>query len=78
MERRKICFRDMIKSCGLNDVQFQGQKYTWYGVREGELVKKRMDRVLVNLEWLEEFHNIQVINLPVVGSDHSLIVMNTD
>ena len=37
-----------------------------------------MDVVLANLEWLEEFPNMQVINLPAVGSDHYPIIVNTD
>ena len=68
----------MIESCALKNVQFQGQRYTWYGVREGELVKKRLDKVLVNLEWFEKFQNIQVFNVHAVRSDHLPIVLNTD
>ncbi|XWS29657.1 hypothetical protein CRYUN_Cryun24cG0048500 [Craigia yunnanensis] len=56
---------------------FNGQKFTWFGIREGVLIKERLDRILVNLEWMEEFPNIQVTNLLAVGSDHSPIVMET-
>ena len=69
-------FQGLINECLLNDPHFNGQKFTWFGVRERELIKERLDRVLVNLEWMDEFLNIQV-NLPALGSDHSPIVMNT-
>ena len=77
-KRKRNCFQELISSCLLNDVHYQGQKFTWFGIREGELIKERLDRVLANLEWLEEFPNMQVINLPAVGSDHSPIIMNSD
>ena len=48
-------------------MHFQGQKFTWFRIREGEISKERLDRVLVNLEWMEEFLNMQVTNLPVMG-----------
>ena len=34
--------------------------------------------VLVNMEWMEDFSNMQIINLTAMGSDHSLIIVNTD
>ncbi|XWS18039.1 hypothetical protein CRYUN_Cryun32bG0008000 [Craigia yunnanensis] len=78
-ERRKVeCFQEMIRDSDLNEVHFKGQQFTWFGMKEGELIKERLDRVLANLEWLELFHKIQVFNLPAVGSDHSPIVVDTD
>ena len=78
-EKRKIeCFQEMINSCGLNVAHYKGQKLTWYGIKEGELIKERLDRALVNLEWMEAFPNMQVLNLVAIGSDHCPIVVNTD
>ena len=58
-EKKKIeCFQEMINSCGLNDAHYKGQKFTWYGIREGELIKERLDKALVNLEWMEAFSNM--------------------
>ena len=67
-----------MESCSLNDVHFQGKKFAWFGIREGEVIKERSDRVLVNFEWMEEFPNMQVTNLPAMESNHSSIVMNSD
>ena len=78
-ERNKIeCFQEMMRECDLNEVKFQGQRFTWFGVREGELIKERLDRVLVNVEGMERLPNMQVLNLPAVGSDHSPMVLYTE
>ena len=50
-EMRKIqSFQELIESCSLKDVHFQGQKFTWFGTKEGEVIKERLDRVLVNFD----------------------------
>ena len=50
-ERRKIeCFKEMTATCSLNEVHSQEQAFTWFGIREGELIKEKMDRVLLNLD----------------------------
>ena len=78
-EKKKIeCFQEMINSCGLNDAHYKGQKFTWYRIRKGELIKERLDRALVNLEWMEVFPNMQIMNLAAMGFDHSLLVANSE
>ena len=55
-ERRKVeAFKELLDSCQLLNGGYKWQKFTWMGIREGELVKERLDRVLVNLEWLLAF-----------------------
>ncbi|XVF37472.1 hypothetical protein REPUB_Repub20aG0011000 [Reevesia pubescens] len=77
-ERRKLLsFQNLIRDCNLNEVHSQGQFFTWFGIRDGELIKERLDRVLVNFDWMEAFPDMQVFVLPAVGSDHSPIVMNS-
>ncbi|XWS30779.1 hypothetical protein CRYUN_Cryun23aG0019000 [Craigia yunnanensis] len=65
-------------NCAKSKIEINSQKYTSFRVKEGELIKERLDRVLVNLEWMKKFPNMQVINLPTIGSNHSQIVMNTN
>ena len=51
-EKMKVeCFQDMVYSCQQNDAMFQGQQFTWFGVLDGALIKERLDKVFVNLEW---------------------------
>ncbi|XVF37227.1 hypothetical protein REPUB_Repub19eG0128300 [Reevesia pubescens] len=43
-------FGDLLRFYQLDDIGFQGQQFTWYGVREEEVIKKRLDRAIVNAE----------------------------
>ncbi|OMO75565.1 Endonuclease/exonuclease/phosphatase [Corchorus olitorius] len=70
-------FRDMIESCNLIDLAFQGQRYTWIRKSEEVVIKERLDRVLVNASWLEIYPKTQIFNKPIVGSDHSPILMDS-
>ncbi|XVF09312.1 hypothetical protein REPUB_Repub07fG0081700 [Reevesia pubescens] len=63
------------KDYNLNEVQGQGQFFTWFGIRDGELIKENLDRVLVNLERMEASPNMQVFVKPAMGFDHSLLIM---
>lgn len=49
---RLVAFRDLLNDCALMDIGSKGCAYTWSNNREGgELVKKRLDRTLYNMEW---------------------------
>lgn len=69
----KKCFEfiSVIEGCGLVDLGFIGQKFTWYNYR-GPLFKiwKRHDRTMVNDKWLEIMPLTTVTHLSSVGSDH--------
>lgn len=45
-------FQDVVRYCQLTDMGFQGPKFTWCNKREEGLICKKLDRVLVNEEWL--------------------------
>ena len=62
----------------LIDLNFQGQKFTWISKRESGVIKERIERALVNLRWMEEYPRTQVLNRPIVGSDHQPILVNND
>ncbi|OMO94054.1 reverse transcriptase [Corchorus capsularis] len=75
-DRRYIrCFQEMVEQCQLIDIQFQGQKFTWMGKREGIMVKERLDRALVNSQWLANFPKSQLVVHAAIRSDHSPIVL---
>ena len=71
-------FRQMVENCKLIDLQFKGQKFTWINRREEGMIKERIDKGLVNLAWLEQYPRTQVINLPIIGSDHRPIYIDSD
>lgn len=59
------------------DIESKGSAFTWFNNREGEeLVKKRLERVLGNMEWGVSFPNAEAFALPAVGSDHSPILLS--
>ncbi|WMV18188.1 hypothetical protein MTR67_011573 [Solanum verrucosum] len=76
-----IDFDSLISSNALSEVQFSGSKYTWWNGRiEEACIFKRLDRILVNHEFLEVFPASEVQHLIRQGSDHAPLHMscNTD
>lgn len=56
------------------DVNFTGSKYTWWNGRTNqECIFKRLDRVLVNLEFMHIFSVTEVERLIRDGLDHAPI-----
>ncbi|XP_016667377.1 uncharacterized protein [Gossypium hirsutum] len=70
-------FQNFIEGRSLIDLPAKGQFYTWFNSIEGQVIRERLDRVLVNKDWLDIFSDSLVFNLFVVGSDHSPIVLTT-
>lgn len=42
-----------------------------------DFIKERLDRALCNLDWRLTFLEVEVFALPVVGSDHNPLLLNT-
>ena len=59
-------FCESIESCHLMDARLQGSPFTW---RRSNL-RERLDHVLVNQHWYNEFVEIGVVHLPMFNSDH--------
>lgn len=74
------CFRRFIFDNNLLDLHSKGQKFTWSNKsRDDELlIRVKLDRVLTNKEWLMRFENATLINLPMIGSDHTSLLLNTE
>ena len=52
---KSLEFIDVIASCGLLDMGYSGQPYTWCNHRkDGSRIWKRLDRGLVNDNWLDK------------------------
>ncbi|KAF7827106.1 reverse transcriptase [Senna tora] len=72
-------FRNCVESCGLVDLGFVGQKYTWRNKRgNGRIVFERLDRFLANASWVNLFPNARNTHLPGIKSDHIPILLNTN
>ena len=65
-------FREVLDECGLLDLSFVGNKFTWFKTYlDGGLVWERLDRVVSSASWFDLFPVTKVITLVGVSSDHS-------
>ncbi|KAK9942560.1 hypothetical protein M0R45_008218 [Rubus argutus] len=61
---------------GLIDVGFSGPKFMWENRRTGtELIRERLDRAIVNSQWLTSWPNTSVDHAARVGSDHCPLII---
>ncbi|KAF7844864.1 reverse transcriptase [Senna tora] len=71
-------FKHCIDSCGLVDLGYSGQKFTWCNKRPaGDLVYCRLDRFLANGEWLNRYLESANSHLPRIKSDHCPIFLSS-
>ncbi|XP_055826388.1 uncharacterized protein LOC129894765 [Solanum dulcamara] len=69
-------FISVIEACGLLDLEYSGQHFTWCNQRDEKArVWKRLDRALVNDKWLARMPQTTITHLPSVGSDHNPLLM---
>ena len=65
-------FIDFISNNSLLDVGFSGAPYTWCNNRSSKArIWKRLDRVLINQQWLNLGISSSITHLARVGSDHA-------
>lgn len=68
-----------IKKCGLSNLGFQGDKYTWYNNREGsQFTKERLKRAFGNSRWHDLFANTTVRIEATQTSDHRSLIITMD
>ena len=73
---KSLEFINVIDSCGLLDMGYSGQPYTWCNHRkDGSRIWKRLDRGMVNDNWLDKMPSTNITHLPSVGSDHCPLLM---
>lgn len=74
---RLMAFSEFLNACFLMDLESKGCSFTWANNRDGDaFVKKRLDRVLCNVEWRVLFPNAKAYALPTIGSDHSPLLLS--
>ena len=73
---KSLEFISIIEACGLLDLGYSGQNYTWCNHRkDGSRIWKRLDRGMTNDKWLETMPHSSITHLPSVGSDHCPLLM---
>ena len=76
--RPMVDFREALLFCGLADLGYHGNIFTWDNGRLGEdLVQERLDRACANIEWKALFPHVKVSHLQVSYSDHVPILIST-
>ncbi|XP_047264380.1 uncharacterized protein LOC124896702 [Capsicum annuum] len=74
--KKSFDFIGVIESCGLLDIGFHGQKYTWCNQRSiTDRIWKRLDRAMVNDKWLECMPFTSNTHLSSVGSDYTPLLI---
>lgn len=70
-------FKDFLSSCGLTDLGFVGQRFTWCNERLGEQrTLIRLDRVVANEKWRKIFSEAMVHHISMTASNHCRIMMS--
>lgn len=71
-------FRSTLLYCGLIDMGFTRNIFTWENEQEGEaFVHERLDRACASLEWCQLFPHSRMTHLIASYSDHVPILLNT-
>ena len=71
-------FRSTFLHCGLIDLGYTGNIFTWENGRErGDYVQERLDRACATLAWKELFPYSRVSHFPMSYSDHMPLILNT-
>jgi hypothetical protein len=69
-------FRQALSNCALQDMGFQGNRFTWWNGRNGDdCVYERLDRGVCSAAWNLLFPCTQVRHIPFANSDHDAILV---
>ncbi|KAL0281815.1 UNVERIFIED_CONTAM: hypothetical protein Sradi_7284200 [Sesamum radiatum] len=72
-------FRGCLQDTGLIHVPMHGERFTWHNCsRDARSLWKRLDRLLVNDRWLENWPDTTYVSLGARTSDHSPLVLRGD
>ncbi|KAB2609074.1 hypothetical protein D8674_012242 [Pyrus ussuriensis x Pyrus communis] len=66
---------EFLSSSQLMDLGFNGPAFTWRGMRKGDWVEERLDRVMANEKWQQLWPNSQVMHETVLSSDHCPVIL---
>ena len=67
-------FAKFINNSHLMELESFGLPYTWFNKRRASSsIFEKIDRVLINDQWILHFRDARVENLPIIGSDHGPI-----
>ncbi|XP_057791179.1 uncharacterized protein LOC131008309 [Salvia miltiorrhiza] len=71
-----VKFRETIETCGLLDLGFVGEPFTWTNNQRGEdNIMERLDRIFGSEGWIAAFPGFEVSHLLRKSSDHCPILL---
>ncbi|XP_010431231.1 PREDICTED: uncharacterized protein LOC104715533 [Camelina sativa] len=68
-------FRECLHYASLRDLTIRGNKFTWWNNQDQNPIAKKLDRVLINDEWLDKFSISYAHFAEPDFSDHSLAII---
>ncbi|XP_062103449.1 uncharacterized protein LOC133814518 [Humulus lupulus] len=72
-----ISFQECLSLCYLEDLKFSGCFYTWNNKQKAEeKIYSKIDRVVVNSQWIDYFPKSEAVFLPEGLFDHSPILVH--
>ena len=71
-------FCNALDECGLKDLGYLGDKFTWKGKRQGGMVFERLDRAVANNQWSFLNPGMAIHHLNTHSSDHKPIVITPE
>ncbi|XP_074267163.1 uncharacterized protein LOC141590470 [Silene latifolia] len=72
-------FSEWMVRNSLMEITYKGPKYTWCNNRKGNArVYERLDKGVASSTWLNYFPSTGIKHLPIQGSDHAPIIMDTN
>ena len=71
-------FKDALDECGLMDLSYVGDKFTWRGKRADSLVLERLDRAVADNGWFSLYPGTKVQHLRTHSSDHRAILIKLE
>ena len=67
-------FRECLTDCGLTNLGFVGQRFTWCNIRIGEQsTLVRLGRIMANEEWMKMFPEAKIFHRAMAAFDHCLL-----
>lgn len=72
-------FKDTMVDCGLQDLGFEGDMFTWrnHSHTEEGYIRERLGRAVANQEWRMRFPTTRVVNGDPRHSDDRLVIITT-
>ncbi|GLT58322.1 hypothetical protein SLA2020_312230 [Shorea laevis] len=73
---RVKAYLSCMNDCGMMDMGYVGERYTWVNMRNSRIIRERLDRFWCNSNCRVLFPEATVYHLPRLISDHNPILLN--